>query len=243
LSVYVYHFLSDKVKQCQCRAHDAPAGGHLWSRNHLLLILESLPIHMLKKQERRCLFFSLPCSLHALFSCSLIWVSVFEIHRCQQTEFMAHDWIQKIWPIVFVKAIFDYVTVIASAIAHTWGLNCMNWHIFGVHLFMHPNCPESSLWNLGSSKAFQLFIWFCVIVLSHPFNIRLSLWFRKDTLHKKSCMSGLSNFYSESVKKLHSSYLSKSHGTHQRSCPSLYICLNSSLCRCLTLVYFCMFID
>uniref|UniRef100_A0A8C1QTG7 Syntaxin-binding protein 5-like n=1 Tax=Cyprinus carpio TaxID=7962 RepID=A0A8C1QTG7_CYPCA len=38
-----------------------------------------------------------------------------------------------------------------------------------------------------------------------------------DTLHKKSCMSGLSNFYSESVKKLRSSYLSKSHGTHQRS--------------------------
>ncbi|RXN33833.1 syntaxin-binding 5-like protein [Labeo rohita] len=29
-----------------------------------------------------------------------------------------------------------------------------------------------------------------------------------DTLHKKSCMSGLSNFYSESVKKLRSSYLS-----------------------------------
>uniref|UniRef100_A0A672NNR4 Syntaxin-binding protein 5-like n=1 Tax=Sinocyclocheilus grahami TaxID=75366 RepID=A0A672NNR4_SINGR len=39
----------------------------------------------------------------------------------------------------------------------------------------------------------------------------------------KSCMSGLSNFYSESVKKLRSSFLSKSHGTHQRSCPSLYI--------------------
>uniref|UniRef100_A0A671SP10 Syntaxin-binding protein 5-like n=1 Tax=Sinocyclocheilus anshuiensis TaxID=1608454 RepID=A0A671SP10_9TELE len=38
-----------------------------------------------------------------------------------------------------------------------------------------------------------------------------------DTLHKKSCMSGLSNFYSESMKKLRSSYLSKSHGTHQRS--------------------------
>uniref|UniRef100_A0A673LDL9 Syntaxin-binding protein 5-like n=1 Tax=Sinocyclocheilus rhinocerous TaxID=307959 RepID=A0A673LDL9_9TELE len=49
-----------------------------------------------------------------------------------------------------------------------------------------------------------------------------------DTLHKKSCMSGLSNFYSESVKKLRSSYLSKSHGTHQRSFPSLYICLHSS---------------
>ncbi|KTF74818.1 hypothetical protein cypCar_00032533 [Cyprinus carpio] len=30
-----------------------------------------------------------------------------------------------------------------------------------------------------------------------------------DTLHKKSCMSGLSNFYSESVKKLRSSYLTK----------------------------------
>lgn len=51
----------------------------------------------------------------------------------------------------------------------------------------------------------------CVIVLSHPFNIRLSLWFHKDTLHKKSCMSGLSNFYCESVKKLRSSYISKSH--------------------------------
>lgn len=90
-----------------------------------------------------------------------------------------------------------------------------------------------------SSKSFELFIWFSVIVLSHPFNIRLSLWFRKDTLHKKSCMSGLSNFYSESVKKLRSSYVSKSHGTHQRSFPSLYNCLHSSSSLCLTL-YFCI---
>uniref|UniRef100_A0A8C0YND3 Syntaxin-binding protein 5-like n=1 Tax=Cyprinus carpio carpio TaxID=630221 RepID=A0A8C0YND3_CYPCA len=40
---------------------------------------------------------------------------------------------------------------------------------------------------------------------------------RKTRQPSKSCMSGLSNFYSESVKKLRSSYLSKSHGTHQRS--------------------------
>lgn len=48
-------------------------------------------------------------------------------------------------------------------------------------------------------------------------------------------MSGLSNFYSESVKKLRSSYLSKSHGTHQRSFPSLFVCLHSSFSLCLTL--------
>ncbi len=97
-----------------------------------------------------------------------------------------------------------------------------------------PICPEFSLWTLSvqrpSSCSFDFMSLFCLTL-----SIFVSLWFRKDTLHKKSCMSGLSNFYSESVKKLHSSYLSKSHGTHQRSCPSLYICLHSSFSLCLTL--------
>uniref|UniRef100_A0A8C1SFZ7 Syntaxin-binding protein 5-like n=1 Tax=Cyprinus carpio TaxID=7962 RepID=A0A8C1SFZ7_CYPCA len=40
-----------------------------------------------------------------------------------------------------------------------------------------------------------------------------------DTLHKKSCMSGLSNFYSESVKKLRSSYLSLCDGNDASAAP------------------------
>ncbi|XP_077094902.1 syntaxin-binding protein 5 isoform X3 [Siphateles boraxobius] len=40
-----------------------------------------------------------------------------------------------------------------------------------------------------------------------------------DTQHKKSCMSGLSNFYSESVKKLHSSYLSFCDGNDASATP------------------------
>ncbi|XP_058604895.1 syntaxin-binding protein 5 isoform X7 [Onychostoma macrolepis] len=40
-----------------------------------------------------------------------------------------------------------------------------------------------------------------------------------DTLHKKSCMSGLSNFYSESVKKLRSSYLSLCDGNDASATP------------------------
>lgn len=67
---------------------------------------------------------------------------------------------------MFDKAFFDCVTVIAIAIAHTWGycgLNWMNWHIFWPHSFiendkaeqMRPNCPESSLWNLGVQRPFS----------------------------------------------------------------------------------------
>ncbi|XP_043119532.1 syntaxin-binding protein 5 isoform X7 [Puntigrus tetrazona] len=40
-----------------------------------------------------------------------------------------------------------------------------------------------------------------------------------DTLHKKSCMSGLTNFYSESVKKLRSSYLSLCDGNDASAAP------------------------
>ncbi|XP_026085887.1 syntaxin-binding protein 5 isoform X5 [Carassius auratus] len=40
-----------------------------------------------------------------------------------------------------------------------------------------------------------------------------------DTLHKKSCMSGLSNFYSESVKKLRSSYVSLCDGNDASAAP------------------------
>lgn len=57
---------------------------------------------------------------------------------------------------------------------------------------------------------------FCLTV----FTVGLSLWFNKDIPNKTSCMSRLSNLYTESVKKLRSPLFSKSCCV--RIYPSLY---------------------
>lgn len=76
-----------------------------------------------------------------------------------------------------------------------------------------------------SFRTFFLFLQFSLVSLPHLCTVRLSFWFGKDNLHRKSCMSGFSSFYSESVKKLRSSYLSKSSVIiHLLFCSLLSIC-------------------